>query len=67
MEDFEFGLKKFVYSENITFIKVDFRITPKIEVLIKKNNPIIKISYYNDEVDIIEIINNFKFYVLEKY
>ena len=67
LEDFEFGLKKFVYSENITFIKVDFRITPKIEVLIKKNNPIIKISYYNDEVDIIEIINNFKFYVLEKY
>ena len=65
-EDFEFGLKKFNYTQNITFIKVDFRISPKIEVIIKKNNPNIKIAYYNDEeVDMIKILNDFIFYDLK--
>ena len=66
IDDLEFGIKTYSDRE-ITFIIVDFRKTPEFSINILKNNPTIKIRYYERSMMVPEDINTKEFYNITDY
>ena len=66
LDDFKYGVQKYNNDKNIKFIKIYFKETAKIKVD-TKNNPEIKIAYYNGNINMTTILNELNFEKLENY
>ena len=60
LEDFQYGKKTFRNDTKVTFLKIDFSKTSTI-VVNSTNSPTIKIAYYNDDLDMVKILNDLEF------
>lgn len=64
LEDFKYGSKDYNNITKIQFIKID--LTKFSKIIVKtENDPIIKIAYYNDDLDMAKILDDLVFEDLE--
>ena len=66
LEDFQYGSKKYQNNATTQFIKIDLTKFSKI-VVKADNDPIFKIAYYNDDLDMAKILNDLVFEDLKNY